>query len=145
MASICKVTKLMQTETAHRLLGHPALCKFLHGHSYKWEVTVEGEVGENGMVIDFSLLKQSMEKVIRKFDHAVVLEHADPLRTVLIAACEEQRMVITAYRPTAERMAQEVAVELSQMMNMHTTVKLWETETSFAEFTAFYYPGGVCL
>ena len=38
-------------DSAHYLPGH-GKCGRVHGHTYKIEVLVEGEVRENGMVID---------------------------------------------------------------------------------------------
>ncbi len=42
-------------DCAHFLPGHPK-CGQLHGHTYKVEVTIEGEQ-TGGMVIDFNELK----------------------------------------------------------------------------------------
>ena len=45
----------------HRVLNHRSVCKGLHGHRYKAEICVEGELvlesgsSEEGMVIDFSI------------------------------------------------------------------------------------------
>lgn len=45
-------------------------CSNLHGHSYKLEVTVAGEL-QNGMVVDFKTIKTIVSKeVIEKLDHA---------------------------------------------------------------------------
>ena len=39
-----RIGKLFKFEAAHRLPNHPGKCKNLHGHSYKLEVVVNGEV-----------------------------------------------------------------------------------------------------
>lgn len=137
-----KITKTMYTETAHRLNGHPGRCKFLHGHSYKWEVSLDGPVGEDGMLTDFSILKQVMMTVIDPFDHAIVLEGQlgesieSRIHSTLIAFGAEERVVVVPYRPTAENMSLDIAQKIAKLYPEFTvTVKLWETTTSFAECT----------
>jgi 6-pyruvoyltetrahydropterin/6-carboxytetrahydropterin synthase len=42
----------------------------LHGHHYKLEVSVEGKVGADGMIIDFHLLSTIVDEcVIEPLDH----------------------------------------------------------------------------
>ena len=54
-----RVTKQFKFETGHALYGYDGLCKNVHGHSYKLDVTVIGQPiadpqhVKNGMVIDF--------------------------------------------------------------------------------------------
>lgn len=58
-------------EAAHRLPlvpeGHK--CGRLHGHSYRVEVHVEGEVGPDGMVVDFAVLKDAWRPLHDLLDH----------------------------------------------------------------------------
>lgn len=130
-----KITKTMRTETAHRLLLHKGLCHHLHGHSYKWEVTISSpQLNLEGMVMDFSILKTAMQSVIGQFDHATVLNEHD---TVLVEALTTMRTVIFRHEPTAELMCRYVAgaIKLYLPTKLHTvSVRLWETETSYAEW-----------
>ncbi len=48
-----RVTRSFSFEAAHQLPWHPGKCRRLHGHNYRLEVTVQGPVGENGVVMDF--------------------------------------------------------------------------------------------
>lgn len=97
-----------ETETAHRLLGHPGLCKNLHGHSYKWTVELYGFTTDaNGMLIDFSDAKRIIwSEVLSRYDHSIVLEQNDPLIEALEVLTD--RIVIYETAPTAEMMAWEV-------------------------------------
>lgn len=52
---------------AHSIPGHWK-CGKVHGHNFKVEVEVEGEV-RNGMVIDFYDLKKIIREIIGKYDH----------------------------------------------------------------------------
>jgi 6-pyruvoyltetrahydropterin/6-carboxytetrahydropterin synthase len=54
-------------DCAHSLPGHPK-CGSLHGHTYKIEITIEGET-RNGMVLDFADLKQAIRGVLAAYDH----------------------------------------------------------------------------
>lgn len=54
---------------AHRLRGYRGKCEKLHGHNWKVDVIVSGEPDSSGMVIDFTILKQYLEKVLSTLDH----------------------------------------------------------------------------
>lgn len=136
-----QVTKEMYTETAHRLDGHPGRCRFLHGHSYKWAVTLTSDKLVHGMIIDFSDLKKAMMDVIDPFDHALVLETGceaeEELYTLLKKHNLADRTMLVPYRPTAENMASAVAnrLKLVYFPNCEVTVRVWETTTSNATET----------
>ncbi len=64
------VTKEFTFHASHFLTKYYGKCERLHGHSYRLAVTVEGEVGENDMVIDFGVLKRVVvRRVIDQLDH----------------------------------------------------------------------------
>jgi 6-pyruvoyltetrahydropterin/6-carboxytetrahydropterin synthase len=58
-------------EASHILPRHPGKCSQLHGHSYRFIVTLEGPIEpEQGMVIDFGDLDAAVtEQVINRVDH----------------------------------------------------------------------------
>jgi 6-pyruvoyltetrahydropterin/6-carboxytetrahydropterin synthase len=59
-------------EAAHRLPRVPAghKCARLHGHSYRVEVQVTGEVGaDTGWVLDFADLSEAFRPVREQLDH----------------------------------------------------------------------------
>lgn len=58
-------------DSAHFLPNYKGKCKKLHGHTYQVIVKVAGEV-KDGMVIDFSILKKELSKVINKLDHTLL-------------------------------------------------------------------------
>lgn len=119
------VTKIFKFEAAHWLPFYDGACHNLHGHSYKLEVTVTGEVKENvknpqcGMIIDFSVLKGIVEeKIIRRFDHSNLNEFFS--------------------NPTAENMVEYFAESINQALPTNivlVSIKLWETDSSYAEIT----------
>lgn len=62
------VIKRMEISASHSLkLSYPSKCEKLHGHN--WIITVycrSKELDENGMVVDFTHIKQAVEK---QLDH----------------------------------------------------------------------------
>ena len=64
-------------EAAHKLPNVPSdhKCSRLHGHSFKVEVHVEGPVNPyEGWVVDFTVLKQVVQPIIDRLDHAYLNE-----------------------------------------------------------------------
>lgn len=56
---------------SHFLTKYHGKCENLHGHNYKVIITIEGEVKEDGMVIDFKIIKDIVnKKVMDKLDHS---------------------------------------------------------------------------
>jgi 6-pyruvoyltetrahydropterin/6-carboxytetrahydropterin synthase len=64
------LTKIFTFDAAHALTQYYGQCEKLHGHTFTLHVTVEGPVGENGLVLDFTLLKRIVKvRVLEKLDH----------------------------------------------------------------------------
>lgn len=67
-----EIFRVFQVEAAHHLPNVPAghKCARLHGHSFRIEVHVSGEVGEqSGWVMDFVELKQAFQPLYDRLDH----------------------------------------------------------------------------
>jgi 6-pyruvoyltetrahydropterin/6-carboxytetrahydropterin synthase len=77
-----RLIKEFTFDAAHNLVNYKGKCEHLHGHTYRLQVTVEGEKSEEtGMVCDFGDLKQLVQThVIEKLDHAY-LNDIVPLST----------------------------------------------------------------
>lgn len=55
---------------SHFLTKYHGKCENLHGHNYKIIITIEGEIKDDGMVLDFKKIKDAVNvKVIDKLDH----------------------------------------------------------------------------
>ncbi len=67
------ITKEFTFDSAHFLADYYGKCERVHGHTYKLAVTLEGEVQENGLLIDFALLKQIVKnRILNKLDHQML-------------------------------------------------------------------------
>ena len=132
--NVTRVTKQYRAEIAHRLPNHPEACFYIHGHSYLFEVTVQGKIKSNGMVQDFKNLKQHLDVVIGPWDHSLILFEED----LLIRQLEYLpgiNLNKVSYIPTAENMAGAIASELAVQFNYDVyQVRVWETATSYADW-----------
>ncbi|MFX0169118.1 MAG: 6-pyruvoyl tetrahydropterin synthase family protein [Candidatus Hodarchaeota archaeon] len=48
-------------------------CESLHGHNYLVKATVHGQLDDQGMVIDFRVLKKQLRQLCQDWDHRVLL------------------------------------------------------------------------
>jgi 6-pyruvoyltetrahydropterin/6-carboxytetrahydropterin synthase len=67
-----EIFKEFTFEAAHRLPNVPAghKCARLHGHSFRCEVHVRGEVGEtSGWIMDFGDMKRAFAPLHEELDH----------------------------------------------------------------------------
>lgn len=117
------VTKIIRLQTAHQLTdSYSKECQTIHGHSYKCEVTFEGDVdSETGMIIDFKKIKEMLDPVIEKYDHQFFT-----------------KSTFNGQNPTAENMAQDIFEMVrfgSSPQTLIKRVRLWETDTCYAEIS----------
>ncbi|SHI82825.1 6-pyruvoyltetrahydropterin/6-carboxytetrahydropterin synthase [Mesonia phycicola] len=142
-----RITKQFNFETGHALYGYDGKCKNVHGHSYKLNVTVIGQPINDanhvkfGMVIDFGDLKKIVkEEIVDKFDHATVFNKNTPhLELAKELQKRDHSVILVDYQPTSEMMvidfAEKIKSRLPENIQLHS-LKLQETETSFAEWYA---------
>src|SRR5947208_8998694 len=67
-----RLTKSFHFEAAHDLPTFPAdhKCRRLHGHSFRFDVVVEGEVDSTkGYLIDYGDIKRVTEPLVKRLDH----------------------------------------------------------------------------
>ena len=136
-----RVTKEFNFEMAHALFNYDGPCKNIHGHSYKLAITVKGKPISDtsnikqGMVIDFSVIKEIVNKVIiEKYDHALVLNKAD---ATIFNELRNHKLILTDYQPTCENLLMDFVnqVKIEIPKNIHLQyVKLRETSTAYAEW-----------
>lgn len=112
-----RVVRSFTFEAAHVLPWHAGQCRNLHGHSYRLEVAVEGQLNENGIVADFADLKAVVQReVVSTYDHSYLNDLMD--------------------NPTAELIAADAWKRLEAAGVALAWVRLWETPTSSVEILA---------
>ena len=114
-----ELTIMAEFEAAHNLCNYQGKCSRLHGHNWKVEVTVRGDkLDEIGMVIDFTVLKAEVKKIVDRLDHYYLNE---------LATFQKQN-------PTAEHIAKYIYEELVDPLHKHEVVlyqvKIWESARS---------------
>ena len=128
-----EITKIFTFDMAHRLSFHEGKCWNLHGHTYKLEVTVNGDADENGMVIDFNDLKKIIkDKVVNVLDHATVIYEKDEL--MMKSFPMELHHVILPVEPTAENLCIWITEQLEEAGLKIKQVAVWETPSSKAVY-----------
>lgn len=108
------LTKEFTFDSAHKLDWHEGKCKKLHGHTYRLEITIKGEVNKKGIIIDFADVKEIVNKNVIK-----ILDHEN-LNDIM-------------KNPTAENIVIWIWDKLKCELNLHE-IKLWETPTSYVTY-----------
>ena len=132
------VTKTVRFDAAHILTNHQGLCKNLHGHTYRVDVSVAQADGKGGdMVIDFKELKRiATETICDRFDHAFMYSTASEGEREIAAVVEKHgmRTVALPFRSTAENLAKMFFDDLREKVPGLASVCVWETADSCAEY-----------
>lgn len=107
--SIIRITKEFNFEMAHALVGHNGPCKNIHGHSYKFNVTVKGKVkngtedSDEGMVVDFSVIKKIVHTlIVDEYDHSLVLWDKMKIDTAQFQFMN--KLILVPFNPTCENL-----------------------------------------
>ncbi|MCR5750348.1 MAG: 6-carboxytetrahydropterin synthase QueD [Kiritimatiellae bacterium] len=133
------VTKTVRFDAAHVLTNHRGLCKNLHGHTYRVDISVAGDESDD-MVMDFKELKSLATEVIcGRFDHAFIYNTGSVGECEIAQLVERygMRTVAIPFRSTAENLAKHFYDLLSERMQTRpvlVSVKVWETVDSCAEY-----------
>jgi 6-pyruvoyltetrahydropterin/6-carboxytetrahydropterin synthase len=98
-------------DCAHLLPGHPK-CGILHGHTYKVELSIEGEK-RHGMILDFSDLKQIARGLLAQYDHRNWNDFLE--------------------YPSVENICELLYGELGSRLTFPFTLRVWEGEGKWAE------------
>ena len=104
-----ELTVKSEFEAAHRIENYPGKCERLHGHNWIVEAIVQGDtLNELGILIDFKILKDELNKVLDELDHQYLNELE----------------IFAKKNPTAEIIAKEIFDKLSTAEIFRCTTKL---------------------
>lgn len=118
-----EVTVISHFSGAHRLRYLHGKCEELHGHNWKVEVTVASKrLDKEGVIIDFKILKQKLEKVLSLLDHTYL----------------NDLTYFSGIEPSSENIAKFIFNQMkSELMRYRVNLKkatAWESETSCATY-----------
>ena len=131
-----KIAKEFHWEMGHRLPEHFGLCKNIHGHSYKMIVEFEGELDEQGMVIDFYDVEKIIVPIIDELDHAFMVKDDDKLTLEFLEKLNSKKVVINFFA-TVENICKYISDKIIKN-NLPKNIKfiivrVYETVEEYAE------------
>lgn len=140
--SVIRITKEFNFEMAHALVGHNGPCKNIHGHSYKFNVTVKGEVkngtsdSDEGMVVDFTVIKKIVQTlIVDEYDHSLVLWDKMKIDTTQFQFMN--KLILVPFNPTCENLLTYYVDLIKKELPSNLTLEhllLRETPNSYAEW-----------
>ena len=112
-----EVTIKQSFSAAHILKVIGGTCEKLHGHNFTVEVTVSScELPDAGILIDFRLLKEWTEEILKELDHKYLNE----------------TLYFTNINPSSENVARFIYVRISEKVKIYNLdvshVTVWESE-----------------
>lgn len=137
-----EVTKVIEWDMGHRVPNHKNKCRNPHGHRYRLELTVRGEINNQagssneGMVVDFGDIKEVMlTRIHNILDHGFMIFEGDDF----IRTCDPStQFVVVSFIPTAENIVRWCADRLATSFPPSVTIarlRLYETPNSWADYT----------
>lgn len=120
----------------HRLPDHFGLCKNIHGHSYKMILTVEGQMNEQQMVIDYYDLEKIINPIIQEFDHSFMVNKNDKIVIEFLNQINSKKVEVD-FDATVENICLFMLNKIkdaSLPKNIRAiTVRVYETKFDYAE------------
>ena len=118
-----EITVLSHFSAAHRLRHLHGQCEALHGHNWRIEVSVAAKgLTKEGVVIDFGLLKDRVETILKTLDHTYLNDLPYFLKR----------------EPSSENIARYIFDRLKKELRPYSVtlekVSAWESETAYATY-----------
>jgi 6-pyruvoyltetrahydropterin/6-carboxytetrahydropterin synthase len=114
---------ITQFGAAHQLRNYKGKCENLHGHNWKIEVFVKGnKLDENGLLIDFKVIKSKIKEIIEELDHKF-LNELEYFRDI---------------NPSSENIARHIHESLERRLSDNrikvSKVTAWESDNACATY-----------
>ncbi len=133
-----KLTVEEKFDAAHKLENYEGKCSNVHGHTWKVIVSIKVSIIESNsnhsdMILDFSEIK----KVIRKFDHRLLLKNNKENNKWLPYV---PGIKLLEYNPTAENISKDIALKIQYLLTSNILHKfrikviVLETEKNQVEY-----------
>ncbi|KYH39750.1 MAG: 6-pyruvoyl tetrahydropterin synthase [Candidatus Bathyarchaeota archaeon B26-2] len=119
-------------DSAHYTRSSSERCLNIHGHTFRLDVEVEGEINpDTGMIMDFALLKKGVREVVEDYDHKVIIPQRDSDKVTFSGPFHKSVKTINYPEATTEYLALDIARRLYEKFGMKVRVKLFEGERSY--------------
>jgi 6-pyruvoyltetrahydropterin/6-carboxytetrahydropterin synthase len=127
-------------DSAHFLKGYDGKCKNIHGHRWRVVIEIENlslqkEGQTQGMIVDFSTLKQDLKEETDYLDHSLIMEK-DSLKPETIHALKKEGVLLVEvkFRPTAEEFSRYFYERMSQKGYHVKYARVYETPANCASY-----------
>jgi len=119
-------------DSAHYTKGSSEACLNLHGHTFRLDVEIEGEIDPHtGMIIDFTLVKNAVKEILADYDHKVIIPSKDTGDVVLSGPFHKCIKAIDYPEATTEYIALDIAKRLHEKFKMKMRIKLYEGKRNY--------------
>ena len=134
---------------AHFITFNGNVCERLHGHNWRMDVSVTGQLDENSYVFDFIALRDGCQEIVQELDHRVLLpeQHAQigvtvsPDGSEVTATFENRRwvfpredcVILAVANTTAELIAEWCGERLIDRLNLRQQPQLRELTVRIEE------------
>lgn len=109
----------MYFSAAHHLLNYDGACENQHGHNWKVEAFVSGEIlDKSNILVDYKVIKSNLKEVLDYLDHKDVNE------------LEEFKGI----SPSSEVLAKFIYEKMKERIPLTNKISVWETATSCASY-----------
>lgn len=146
------ITRRLEFDYGHRVLGHEGKCAHLHGHRGVVLITVDSfALDKIGRVIDFGQVKKVVGQWIDdNLDHNFLCHPEDPLLNLVFDECEKTKhqkifngknpfVMPEGENPTAENLARLIYFKSKELLEgggiSVRRVRFYETPNSYADFS----------
>jgi 6-pyruvoyltetrahydropterin/6-carboxytetrahydropterin synthase len=131
-----KISKEFKWEMGHRLPFHSGKCKNIHGHTYKMRVEIEGDLDQNGMVMDYYDVSSVISPLVDELDHSFIVKDNDSEVIEFLDKLNSKKVVVP-FETTAENitlyMLQKIKENITSDRIKKIKVRVYETEKTYAE------------
>ena len=104
---------------AHHLLNYNGECENQHGHNWKVEVFIEGNIlDKSNILMDFKVLKKHVNDVIKTLDHKDI-NTLDDFKDI---------------SPSSEILSKYIYIKLKTIIPILKKVSVWETSNACASY-----------
>ena len=111
---------------AHFITYGENTCERLHGHSYRVAAEVHGPLNENGYVVDFIALRDTLRTILDELDHRTILPTEHP--SIRVSVDERQVEVTHGERrwvfPRGDCVLMPIANTTTELLAQHVGRRL---------------------